>query len=246
MRPRGVLLLSPPGCGKSQFAKSLGNETGRPTLVLDVGTLFGSLVGQTESNVRQALRLLDAMAPCVAFLDEIDKGFSGVASSGQTDSGVGARLFGSFLCWLNDHTSDVFVVATCNDIAKLPPEFSRAQRFDGIFFLDLPGTRKKEIIWQLYLAKFGLDTGQHLPSSRDWTGAEIESCCRLAALLDISLIEAAQHIVPVAVTAGEAVERLRTWASGRCLDADRPGLYTRGSNVTGKPGRNVTRDASTN
>jgi SpoVK/Ycf46/Vps4 family AAA+-type ATPase len=85
-------------------------------------------VGQTEANVRQALRLIDAMAPCVAFLDEIDKGFSGVQSSGQTDSGVSARLFGGFLCWLNDHTSDVFVVATSNDIAKLPPEMSRAER----------------------------------------------------------------------------------------------------------------------
>jgi SpoVK/Ycf46/Vps4 family AAA+-type ATPase len=205
-----------------------------------------SLAAYPTANVRQALRLLDAMAPCVAFLDEIDKGFSGVASSGQTDSGVGARLFSSFLCWLNDHTSDVFTVATCNDIAKLPPEFSRAQRFDGIFFVDLPGPREKELIWQLYLRRFGLDAGQRLPASRDWTGAEVESCCRLAALLDVPLLEAAQQIVPVAVTAGEAVERLRTWASGRCLDADRPGLYTRGSSSSGKPGRNVSRDASAN
>jgi hypothetical protein len=127
-RPRGVLLLSPPGCGKSQFAKALGNETGRPTLGLDIGALMGSLVGQTEANIRQALRIADAMAPAVLFLDECEKALSGVASSGQTDSGVAARLFGTFLSWLNDHESDVFVVATCNDIAKLPPEFSRAER----------------------------------------------------------------------------------------------------------------------
>src|SRR4051794_27348328 len=189
VRPRGVLLLSPPGCGKSAFAKSLGNETGRPTLVVDVGALFGSLVGQTESNVRQALKLLDAMAPCVAFLDEIDKGFSGVASSGQTDSGVGARLFGSFLCWLNDHTSDVFVVATSNEIAKLPPEMSRAERFDGVFFVDLPGPREKEVIWRMYVAKFGLDADQRRPRDVDWSGAEIKACCRLAALLDVPLVE---------------------------------------------------------
>ena len=131
VKPRGVLLLSPPGCGKSQFCKALGNETGRPTLVLDVGSLLGSLVGQSEANIRQALRIVDAMAPAVCFLDEVEKAFSGVSSSGQTDSGVSARLFGSFLSWLNDHESDVFVVATANDITKLPPEFSqgRAVRF---------------------------------------------------------------------------------------------------------------------
>ena len=91
-RPRGVLLLSPPGCGKSQFAKSLGNEMGRPTLILDIGTLMGSLVGQSESNVRQALKIADAMAPCVMFVDECDKALSGVASSGQTDSGVSRQI----------------------------------------------------------------------------------------------------------------------------------------------------------
>lgn len=97
LRPRGVLLLSPPGCGKSQFCKSLGNETGRPTLTLDIGSLLGSLVGQSEQNIRQALRIVDAMAPCVLFCDELEKGLSGVAASGQTDSGVSARLFGSLL-----------------------------------------------------------------------------------------------------------------------------------------------------
>jgi SpoVK/Ycf46/Vps4 family AAA+-type ATPase len=240
------LLLSPPGCGKSAFAKSLGNETGRPTLVLDVGTLFGSLVGQTEANVRQALRQVDAMAPCVAFLDEIDKGFSEVASSGQTDSGVGARMFGSFLCWLNDHASDVFVVATSNDISKLPPEMSRAERFDGVFFIDLPGPREKEVIWTMYTEKFGLDRDQRRPRDTDFTGAEIKSCCRLAALLDVPLAEAARNIVPVAVTAGESVERLRVWASGRCLSADRPGVYSRATPSPDKLGRNVKRDPSSN
>ena len=137
-RARGVLLLSPPGCGKSQFAKALGNETGRPTLLLDVGSLMGSLVGQTEQNVRQALRIADAMAPCILMIDEIEKALSGAAASGQTDSGVSARLFGSLLTWLNDHTSDVYFVGTCNDVARLPPEFSRAERFDGVFFVDLP------------------------------------------------------------------------------------------------------------
>ncbi|WP_254509407.1 AAA family ATPase [Anatilimnocola floriformis] len=178
VRPRGILLLSPPGCGKSQFCKALGNETGRPTLVLDIASLLGSLVGQSEANIRQALRIIDAMAPAVLFLDECEKAFSGV--SGQGDSGVSTRLFGSFLSWLNDHESDVFVVATANDISKLPPEFSRAERFDGVFFLDLPDAKQRQAIWQVYIAKYELDAGQELPTHEGWTGAEIKACCRLA------------------------------------------------------------------
>jgi SpoVK/Ycf46/Vps4 family AAA+-type ATPase len=224
-RPRGVLLLSPPGCGKSAFCKSLGNETGRPTLILDVGSLMGSLVGQTEERTRQALRIADAMAPCVLMVDEIEKALSGVASSGQTDSGVSARLFGSLLTWLNDHTSDVFFVATCNDISKLPPEFSRAERFDGVFFVDLPSAEQREAIWNIYLRLFELDPHQTKPKDDSWTGAEIRACCRLAALLDLPLTAAAQNVVPVAVTAAESVERLRKWAGGRCLSADRSGIY---------------------
>jgi hypothetical protein len=226
-RPRGVLLLSPPGCGKSQFAKALGNETGRPTVVLDVGALLGSLVGQSESNVRAALKLADAMAPCVLYADEVEKALAGASSSGQTDSGVTARLFGSLLTWLNDHTSDVFFIATANDVSKLPPEFARAERFDGVFFLDLPGKNQRDAIWDIYLAQYGLDAGQPKPDDTNWTGAEIKSCCRLASLLDVPLIQAAQNVVPVAVTSGDKIEQLRQWASGRVLSADLPGIYSR-------------------
>ena len=179
-RPRGILMLGVPGSGKSSFAKALGNETGRPTLVLDVGSLMGGLVGSTEQNTRTALRVIDAMAPCVCFVDEIEKALSGVAGSGSTDSGVSARMFGTLLSWLADHESDVFFVATSNDVSKLPPEFARAERFDGIFFLDLPGPAERDRIWPLYLRKYGLDREQRRPADRDWTGAEIASCCRLA------------------------------------------------------------------
>ena len=241
-RPRGTLLLGVPGVGKSAFAKSLSAETGRPTLLLDVGALFGSLVGQSEQNMRQALKIADAMAPCILYLDEIEKGLSGVASSGQSDSGTSSRLFGTFLTWLNDHESEVYVIATCNDISKLPPEFSRAERFDGIFFLDLPGTAEKRVIWNLYLDLFEFDSDQPLPSDDQWTGAEIRACCRLAALLDVPLKEAARQIVPVAITAAESVERLRTWATGRCLSAEQPGLYSRSAAVAEGPRRKVARN----
>jgi len=238
-RPKGVLLLGVPGTGKSCFAKALGTETGRPTLVLDIGSLMGSLVGQTEQNIRQALRIADAMAPCVLFLDEVEKALSGVNSNG--DSGVSARLFGTFLSWLSDHETNVFVVATCNNISSLPPEFSRAERFDGVFFLDLPGEQQKKAIWKVYLELFGLDANQDRPNDHDWTGAEIRSCCRLAALLDVPLTAAAQNVVPVAVTAAESITRLRDWASGRCLNADTAGIYFRNPNAVPKQRRQVRR-----
>jgi hypothetical protein len=242
--PRGVLLLSPPGCGKSAFAKSLGNETGRPTLVLDVGGLLGSLVGQSEQNVRQALKIADAMEPAVLFCDELEKALSG--HNAQGDSGVSSRLFGTLLTWLNDHKSDVYFVGTSNDISRLPPEFARAERFDGVFMVDLPGPKERELIWRMYIEKFSLPANQKYPNDTDWTGAEIRSCCRLAALLDVPLVGAAKNVVPVAITAGESVERLRNWAAGRCLSADRPGVYTRGSTTAIRPGRRVNRDPSNN
>ena len=189
------------------------------------------------------------MSPCILMIDEIEKALSGVASSGSTDSGVSARLFGTFLTWLNDHESDVFTICTCNDISKLPPEFSRAERFDGIFFLDLPSTQQKRAIWKLYLDMFELDPQQPKPVDAQWTGAEVRASCRLAALLDVPLVEAAKNVVPVATTAAESVQRLRNWASGRCLNADAPGgIYTANPNggAVAKPGRKVRRDPSNN
>lgn len=246
-RPRGVLLLGVSGTGKSAFCKALGNEVGRPTLMLDLGALMGSLVGLTEERTRQALRIADAMAPCIVYIDEIEKGLSGVQASGQTDSGVSARMFGTLLSYLNDHESDVYFVCSANDVSKLPPEFTRAERFDAIFFLDLPGAREKEQIWRLYLERFGIDPAQRRPEDREWTGAEIRACCRLASLLDIPLAEASSNIVPVAITAGESVERLRNWAAGRCLSAERPGVYSRVADSTGRSGRKLRRgDASLN
>lgn len=243
-RARGVLLLGLPGSGKSAFCQALGREAGRPTLVLDVGSLLGSLVGQSEANLRQALRLVDAMSPCVVMIDEVEKALAG-ASGGAGDGGVSARLFGALLGWLNDHESDAFVVCTANDVSRLPPEFARAERFDATFFLDLPGAGQRREIWRIYLERFGLDAGQELPRDADFTGAEIRACCRLAALLGVPPAEAARNIVPVAATAGESVERLRSWASGRCLSADRPGLYSRGT-APARPARSVRRDPSSN
>jgi hypothetical protein len=239
VKPRGVLLLGPSGTGKSQFCKALGNETQRPTLLLDVGSLMGSLVGQSEANLRQALRIADAMSPCILFVDELEKALSGVGSQG--DSGVSTRLFGNLLTWLSDRESDVFFVGTSNDISKLPPEFTRAERFDGVFFLDLPNTTERDAIWMLYRSQFDIPECQSRPDDTSWTGAEVKACCRLAALLDVSLHQAAKNIVPVAVTAAESVEKLRTWATGRCLCANNPGVFSREGVPQPKPARRLQR-----
>ena len=242
-RPRGVMLLSPPGCGKSQFCKALGKEVGRPVLILDVGSLMGSLVGQSEERTRQALRIIDAMAPCVVMIDEVEKAFAGMHGSG--DSGVASRMFGTFLSWLNDHESDVFVVCTANDVSKLPPEFGRSERFDGVFFLDLPSREEKDAIWDIYRELFAIDADQRLPEDSNWTGAEIKACCRLSALLDLPLKQAALNVVPVAVTAAEPIERLRAWASGRCLSASESGLF-RQTAGSPKTRRRVSREPLNN
>ena len=117
---------------------------------------------------------------------------------------------------------------------------ARAERFDGVFFVDLPGRDQKYAIWAIYMQHYGLDAKQARPHDANWTGAEIKSCCRLASLLDVPLVQAAQNVVPVAVTAGDKIEGLRQWASGRCLSADRAGVYSR-SEVGGGRGRRVVR-----
>jgi hypothetical protein len=221
---KGVMLLGPSGTGKSAFAKALGNEVGRPCITLDIGALMGSLVGQTEQATRHALKVIDAMAPALVFVDEVEKQLAG---AGTDTTGVTTRIVGSFLTWLNDHESDIFVVATSNDITKLPTEFTRAERFDGIFFLDLPGPTQRATIWHLYAKLFALDEAQPLPDSEGWTGAEIRACCRLAAMQGDTLLDVAPDIIPVSSTASEKIEALRQWAAGRCRSADHTGAYTR-------------------
>ena len=244
LQAKGVMLLSPPGCGKSQICKALGNETGRPVILLDIGALMGSLVGQTEQRTRQALKIIDAMGKSVVLIDEADKALGG-ATNGSGDSGVSARMFGTLLTWLNDRKSDSFVVCTANDVQKLPPEFARAERFDSVFFVDLPSSDERQLIWEQYIAMYELDPQQAKPTDDTWTGAEIKACCRLAALLDLPLKAASQNVVPVAATAHESIERLRSWASGRCIDAQRGGIYNVGKTKP-KSRRKVSANPSLN
>ena len=140
--PKGVLLVGIPGCGKSLAAKALANMWHEPLIKLDLGKLFGSYVGDTEANTRKALQIAESMSPCVLWLDEIDKGLSGVGGGGKLDSGVTSRMFGTILTWLQEKKTPVYVIATANDISSLPQELLRKGRFDEIFFVDLPVWRK--------------------------------------------------------------------------------------------------------
>lgn len=246
---RGILLLGVSGAGKSALAKALGNETRRPTLTFDVGSLFGSLVGQTEERVRKALAIADAMAPCVLFIDEVEKALGGSGSGSERDGGVSSRLLGTLLTWLQDHQSDVYLIATANAIECLPPELLRAERFDAIFFVDVPSVDDRAKIWKQYRKLFFIADTDRVPADENWTGAEIRQCCRNAQMLGCSLTEAAAYVVPVAVTAREKTEALRAFASQRCIDAHRGGIYSGAKNAetaSPKTARRINRRAENN
>jgi SpoVK/Ycf46/Vps4 family AAA+-type ATPase len=215
---RGLVILGVPGTGKSHFAKALGNEVGLPTLLLDFGRMFGSLVGQSEERIRQALDTADAMSPCILFIDEIEKGLGGMASSNTSDGGTGSRVFSTFLTWLQDHKTRVYVIATSNNVQRIDPEYLRAERWDALFFVDLPTEKERMAILKIWMDCFKLPA-QELPSMVNWTGAEIRSLCRIAAMLKSSLVEAAEFVVPLAISSDDKIKALRDFAKDRTLPA---------------------------
>lgn len=175
--PKGVLLIGIPGCGKSLTAKALAGAWGVPLLRLDVGRIFGSIVGTSENNLRRAIQTAEAVSPGILWIDEVEKGFAGVR--GQGGGGVAARVFGNFLSWLQDKRSPVFVVATANDLSGIPPEFLRQGRFDEIFFVGLPAEKERDAIFRIHLAKRGrnpeiFDIESLVKNSNGFSGAEIE------------------------------------------------------------------------
>jgi len=227
---RGILLLGVPGTGKSHFAKALGNEVGWPVLSLDLGRVFGSLVGESEAKMREALKVVDAMAPCVLFIDEIEKGLAGVGGS-STDGGTTQRVGGTFLTWLNDHTSEVFVIATCNDYSKLPPEYTRMGRWDSIWFVDNPAVKEQQDILDIYLKQFlGKALGTlmaeskgrvKIPALDGYSGAEIRQVAIEAAYNGSDLEAAAGFVIPISKSQKAQMDALREWARFRTIPASR-------------------------
>ena len=214
---KGVLLLGVPGTGKSHFSKALGKTLGLPTAAMDFGRMFGSMVGESEERIRGALDVVDSFSPCVLRIDEIEKGLSGIKSSGQTDGGTGSRVFSTFLNWLNDHKTRVFVIATCNDIQAMPPEFLRAERWDAIFFVDLPTEKEREVIFKLYQKAYQVKGTP--PTMEGWSGAEIKSLCRIATMMQVNLDQATKYIMPLSQSMNEKIEDLRQWARTRTIPA---------------------------
>jgi AAA+ superfamily predicted ATPase len=241
--PKGMLVLGVPGTGKSLTAKATASVFGVPLLKLDAGRLFGGLVGQSEANVRSVIQTAEAISPCVLWIDEIEKGFGGTGSSGgSTDGGTSARVFGTMLNWLQDKTAPVFVVATANDVSKLPPEMLRKGRWDELWFVDLPDTRERTAIWDLVIAKYGREATAYDPvvlarASELHTGAEIEAAFVEALHRafaedrepgELDLGEVLNESVPLAVSMSESIESLRHWAKGRARHASGPGKQGRG------------------
>ena len=213
---RGVVLLGLSGCGKSMLAKALGNETGLPTLSLDMGKLFGSLVGSSEQKTREALAVASAMSPCILLVEEAEKSLSAAGGS-SNDSGTSGRVFGAFLTWLNDHKEQVYTICTCNSIDNIPMEFLRSERFDGIFFVDLPTAEEAEVILEMYKKQF--DVTGPAPDISNWSPAEVRSLCRVSKMMNCTLKDAAKYIVPLYKSQGEKIKKQREWAKGRCIPA---------------------------
>lgn len=219
-KSRGVVLLGVPGTGKTAFALALGAEVGLPVYLWDLGRLFGSLVGESEAAARRTIRAIEAAGRCVLLIDEIEKGAAGMGSSGATDSGVTARTMGAVLTWLSDRRAGgAYVLATCNDQTKLPPEMTRAERWDATFFVDLPTVAEREAIHQIHAKAYGVRDPFDAQLTDGWTGAEIRCLCRLADLLGVPASEAAGYVVPLSRSRGEEIQALRTWAAGRCVPA---------------------------
>jgi AAA+ superfamily predicted ATPase len=229
--PKGIVLLGIPGTGKSLTAKTIGGLWHQPLLRLDFGSIFGSLVGESEEKLRQALRLVEIVAPCILWVDEIEKALA----HGGLDAGTSTRVFGSFLTWMQEKTAAVFVVATANDVSSLPPELLRKGRFDEIFFLDLPTLEERKEIFTVHLRKrrrlpMDYDIDQAAAASEGYVGAEIEQVVIDAMYTGFNdqrrefttadLLDSLRRLVPLSISQHETIDSLRSWLQeGRALSA---------------------------
>ena len=235
--PKGILLVGIQGAGKSLFARGVSSFWNFPLLKLDMGKVFSGIVGSSENNMRQVFKVAESVAPCILWLDEIDKGMSGSRSSSVSDGGTTSRVLGSWLTWMQENQSPVFIVATANDISNLPPELMRKGRFDEIFFVDLPSSAEREVIFNIHLNKRKRDINKFdlstlAEESHNFTGAEIEAAI-VSAMYEAfnesrefntdDIVESLNEIVPLAVTMKEEIDSLKLWASERARNASNSG-----------------------
>ncbi len=230
--PKGMLLLGVHGCGKSLAAKAVAHDWGLPLLRLEAGRIYDKYIGESDKNLETALATAEHMAPCVLMIDEIEKAFA-YAGSVDADGGLSRRIFGRLLGWLQDRTSPVFLVATCNDVTQLPPELMRKGRFDEIFFVDLPQPAERRTVFAVHLTHRGRDPADFdldalAEASESFSGAEIEQAvvaglyAAFAAGKELdtaTLLAELTATRPLAVTRRESIESLRQWAVGRAVSA---------------------------
>jgi hypothetical protein len=242
--PKGVLLVGVPGCGKSLTAKAVAAAWKLPLLRLDLGALRSKYVGESEANIRKALRVAETVSPCILWLDEIEKALAG-STGQQGDGGVAADALGAVLSWMQDRTGSVFVIATANDVRSLPPELLRKGRFDELFFVDLPTTAERAEIVRATLRQFKrdpdtIDVNDVARATEGFAGAEIAAIvpdALFTAFADgereldtVDLRAAAKSVVPLSKTAAEKLDALRQWAQGKARPASAPEVAnTKGS-----------------
>jgi AAA+ superfamily predicted ATPase len=218
---KGLLLTGPPGTGKTMFCRCVGNETGLEVLEVEVAQLFDKYVGGSEKNVGRLVDIATATAPCIVFMDEIDKALAGIGGgdngNGTTSDSVSARAMGQFLKFMQNRPEGVYVFATCNNV-NMPPEWIRAERWDcAPFFVDLPQVEEQEAILAYYQKVFGV---KGKPTSMEgWSGAEIKSACRIAAMMGRPVNEVERFVIPVSKTMGKQIDTLRNWAEGKTIPA---------------------------
>lgn len=229
--PKGILLLGVPGTGKSLCAKAVSMEWGLPLLRMDPASLYSKYIGETEKHFRNAMDMAEKMSPVILWIDEIEKAF---ASGGEEDGGLSKRVLGSFLSWMQERKTSVFVVATANDVAQLPPELLRKGRFDEIFFVDLPDHNTRMAIAEIHLKRRGHDVSKFdlkelADRTEGFSGSEIEQVIVSALYTALSkksnvnqkmLIQEAQTTRPLSVTRYEHIQWLRAWAKTRTVLAN--------------------------
>ena len=233
-QPKGMLILGVPGCGKSLIAKTTSRLWSLPLLRLDMGRVYdGSMVGRSEANLRNALKTAESISPAILFIDELDKSFAGTTGAADSDGGTSSRIFGSFLTWMQEKTSPVFVMATANQVERLPGEFLRKGRFDELFFVDLPTAQERQEIFKIHLLKRKrdverFDLEQLAKVAEGFSGAEIEQGL-IAAMYEafaqdreftqLDIIAAIKATLPLSRTMTEQVTALRNWARERARSA---------------------------
>jgi hypothetical protein len=231
--PRGLLILGVQGCGKSLAAKAVAASWGLPLLSMDAGRLLAPFIGESERNLRDALKRVERMAPCVLWIDEIEKAFA-TSHSNESDGGVSKRLVAALLTWMQERAAHVFMIATANSVEELPPEMMRKGRFDEIFFVDLPGRTARREIFALHLGHRGedpksFDLDRLAAEANGFSGAEIEQvivsalydCRATGSPLDTTaILVAIRSTRPLSVVRGEKIAALREWAADRCVPAD--------------------------